>query len=192
MPLTIADKPHSFTRCTQTLYQVKDGVQFGSMPFSLNALPDYTEFVDLFDSYRITRVDCTFIPTMNTALVYPGNAAATLPVVYIAEDRNDDASWISVANALQLESLQVGRMDKIVKFTCYPKCALAAYSSLGFTSYTQVGDGRNIWVDTNSPGVKFYGLKWAVDASGEGGTLTTNVGHYDVICKYYLDLKEVS
>jgi hypothetical protein len=185
------DTIHRFTRSTQTSIAITDGIVYGAKAFTLSDLPDYSEFVNLFDAYRITKVELRLIPECNAASYPPGNSAAIIPNIYMAEDRNDDTAWSSINSALQMEDLVVTRMDKEMSFTIRPKCALAAYST-AFTSYTQLGPDVDIWVDTNSPNVKFYSWKWITDGSMETGTGSVHLGRFILIAKYFVECKQVA
>ena len=42
---------------------------FGSYSFSLQDIPDYTDFTKLYDAFKINRVKIMFIPTSNVSLI---------------------------------------------------------------------------------------------------------------------------
>lgn len=56
---------HKFSRTVEELYDVStDGVNptLAGFNFSLDVLPDYTDFTNLFDMFRITKVEIEWLP----------------------------------------------------------------------------------------------------------------------------------
>lgn len=128
---------------------------FGSNRITLGSLPDYTEFTSLFDAYRIAQMTVTFFPTLSMS------GTTTAPTLYTVIDYDDDTAFTAVAPMLEYPSLMQSVAGTVVERTFNPYAANAAYSGT-FTGYARMP--RSTWVDAASPDVRYYGLKWAVDA----------------------------
>lgn len=128
----------------------------GSFSFRLSDLPDYTEFTNLFDEYKFSRVEVSFVPTSPTNYSGP---------LYTVIDY-DDAVVATIAQLSEYQTLQISGSGAMTKRTLVPKIAVAAYSG-AFTSYAPQAS----WVDCSSPGVLWYGLKYGiVGLSGQPST----------------------
>lgn len=143
--------------------------------FQLSDVDNYTEFTNLYDQYRIRRIDLQFIPFYTQST--PG-AGACSGVIYAAPDF-DDISATASAALRQYPACQVFGQTERIQVTVEPRLAVAAYSGT-FTSYANL---RDQWIDCNSPSVQHYGFKLAADASG--GTANS----FQVIGTYHLEFR---
>ncbi len=129
----------------------------GATAFTLDTLPSYTDFTSLFDQYRIVEIRASFNP-----VVSPFGASTTavdLPMLYTAIDRDDATAPANVDTLRQFNTCQATSYKEFQQRTLSPRFAKAAYSG-AFTSYSSSNQGD--WVDSNSPSVQYYGLKWAL------------------------------
>lgn len=126
---------------------------FGSFRITLDTLPNYSEFTTLFDAYRILQTTVTFFPTSSMS------SGALNSILYTVIDYDDDNVPTSVAELAQYPSLQTSVPGAIVERTFNPVAAQPAYSGT-FSSYARMS--RRTFVDANSPGVIYYGLKWGL------------------------------
>ena len=134
------------------------------MDFQLGYLPNYQEFKDLFDKYKINYVDVTFIYDHNSGEVatsagIAANANMGLPNIYVVRDYDDKTVLTGVDDYLEYEDCKVHRLDKPFTFRVYPRISTAAYSG-AFTSYTNT---KAPWIDCNSAGVQHFGIKFGID-----------------------------
>lgn len=123
---------------------------FGSVFTQLDDLPGYTEFTALFDLYRFEKLQVDFIPTQQTS--YSGNLITCI-------DYNDASVPVSIANLMQYQTAQQNAAGSTVRRVFTPRIDLAAYSGSAFTSYATAALQ---WIDTASPDVIHYGIKWGV------------------------------
>lgn len=123
---------------------------FGSIFTQLDDLPGYTEFTALFDLYRFDKLQIDFIPTQQTG--YSGNLVTVI-------DYNDASVPVSIANLMQYQTAQQNAAGSTVRRVFTPRIDLAAYSGSAFTSYATAAMQ---WIDTASPDVIHYGVKWGV------------------------------
>jgi hypothetical protein len=137
-------------------------------------LASYTQFTNLFDQYRIDKVDYTFIPGQNvsdaTNNTYENSGTGCLPTLLIAADLDGASTAITTESQL----LQYGhhvkhRLDTPFTFSVVPRVSTALYvpTSVGFG----IPDGPQ-WVDSSSSLVPHYGVVWAADPGGVGSGYT--------------------
>lgn len=168
--------------------------QHFGIDFQLAYLPNYHEFTDLFDKYKINYVDCQFIYDHNAGVVTtsagtPANANMGIPTLYFVRDYDDKTVLTSVDDYLEYEDCVVRRMDKPSTFRVYPRISTAAYSG-AFTSYTNT---KAPWIDCNSPTVQHFGMKFGIDATmnNQAASAEVNIGKLTIIMNYNLSLADV-
>lgn len=137
--------------------------------FTLDSSPNYSEFTNLFDSYRILEAVVSFIPLQNMAVGSSGTASypGILGTVIDYDDANLPAN---IQQLQQYESYQRVAAYRPTTRVIKPKCANALYGGSTFTSY---GNKYGQWIDTNSPSVPHYGLKCIITLAGY--TASTNI-----------------
>lgn len=170
------NKPYTFTRSvskgsisTATSIDVTN-----SLIFALSDLPGVGDMTALFDEYRISQVMVRFTPASgqsNTNLFH-------LSPLLTAIDY-DDGGTTPIADLYQYNSLQVTPAGNICVRTVSPRFAVAAYSGV-FTSFSQ---SQN-YCDVASPGILWYGIKYAIAASGVVDYV------YNIECEYTITLRQ--
>lgn len=169
-------KVHSFTRTAvlatpnMTATTTATG---GNISFSLSQVPNYTEWTNLFDSYKIKAVSIKIIPELLTGTLNSG--AINAGSLWTAIDRNDLTNPASLNELLQYDTLRRKRITGIT--TRYLKVN-------NFSSEDNVQEW-NKWQSTANANITYYGLKYWQEALG-AGTLPTKL-----IVKYYLQFKNV-
>lgn len=152
----------------------------------MNDLPNYTEFTNLFDEYRITGVKLKFLYTGSNS-----NSGTVLtqwsPFVYTVIDNDDAAPLAAVTDYEQYTTCKVNKLLNVPSRFIKPKMSLAAYGG-AFTSYTNM---QNIWVDSASPGVEYYGFKMGIDTNPLGGAGANLIGRLRVVAKVYLECRSI-
>lgn len=151
--------------------------------FFLSQLPNYTEFTNLYDQYKISRIKCKFSYTANSQNVTTSAAITALPMFLSCIDLNDSTALTTNADFTQYRSFKMRRFDKPVSVYFKPQFATAAYSG-AFTSYA----AKTGWLDCASPGVKHYGLKFGIDPMfyNAGANVT---GRVQCVITYYIKCK---
>lgn len=151
--------------------------------YRLAQLPNYTEFTNLFDQYKIAGVQQKFVYSANSQ---DPSSTSALPMLGFIHDYDDGTALSSLNDYLQYPNHKVYRMDKpVIKTFFRPKSALAVYSG-AFTSYAR----NNNWIDVGSPSVEHYGLKWYIDPMIPG--IGSNViGKLRIYITVYLKMKNV-
>jgi len=149
-----AGKVHTFTRSFQASnLSISTTIDLvGSVEIHLSDFPGPTDFTSLFDMYRIAQVTVKFTPSINAS-----RGRLITAIDY------DDASTAFVLNDLeQYATLWEAEPDTYVIRTFNPRIAVAAYASTVFTSFS---NQKASWIDSASPGVSHYGLKYVLPAN---------------------------
>jgi hypothetical protein len=147
--------------------------------FKLSSLPGYAEFTNMFDQYRITRVDVIYEPASRCGPSAPTTSNGA-PHMWTQVDY-DSTATVSVAELQQRENAMVHSAYDKWEHSFVPKIAATVYQSAVASGY-MVPEG-NPWISTQTPSVEYYGFKYAFPATASavqfGGTLMFRV-HYEL------------
>lgn len=150
----------------------------GSINFSLNDVPSYTEFTALYDMYKINAVKIIFLPQMTSNIsVSSVNNPYANTRFFSCLDFNDSTAPTSIDDVRQYQNAKFTPILKRHKRYLRPKI-------LDSTGYNPV----NPWISTASPSVIYYGLKYAIENTN--ATVGTTF-EYSVEVKFYLSFKNV-
>lgn len=154
------------------------------MQFSLASVPNYTEFTNLYDNYKITGVAVELRPTFTGGEL--NNIANSANNVAIPDIRTvvdyDDANVIATENELlQYQNIKWTRGNRIHRRYFKPKPAVPIYKDALSFGYSPAYSPR--WYDTAYATVPFNALKIWIDPLA-GGQPTNVV--YRVYTTYYL------
>lgn len=140
------------------LYQVG-----GQMTFQLDDVIQYTEFVQLYDRYKIDKVELTIMPLVNTSYTAQqtsGNQqSGTLPTMYYAVDYDDDSIPSSSIAVLQKSDAKVKRLADPFKITIRPKIATVVNAEGG---NVVAGVSKPMFLNCTEDEVNFRGLKFYI------------------------------
>jgi hypothetical protein len=164
--------PRPMVKDTNKVYKVQQDqvislgtVQFGSQGFQIAMLDNYTSFLAIFDQYRIDMIE---------AWIYTGQSGVTSvssEIFFCTVVDYDDS--IVPSSFGQLEDYQ-NNLTTQTTWSHYrkfiPHVAVATYSG----SFVSFGNVENQWIDSSSPAVLHYGLKFAYNNS----TPITTVANY--------------
>jgi hypothetical protein len=145
----------------------------GTFTFSLSSLPDSTEFTSLFDNYRIYAVKLNFMPLFTDT-----SATVAYPPIITAIDY-DDATTTTLAQLEEYDSSLRSYTGQFFQRVLKPRIAVAGYGG-AFTQFAQLRP----WVDCASPGVIWYGLKFALPISGAANNV------WNVNADYFVQFKQ--
>lgn len=131
-------------------------------------LPNYTEFTNLFDQYRLRSV------LFKMRLVSPpeaNNTPITLqyyPDVIITVDHDDATAPSTVDEVRQYGKAKTGILKPNTWFTykCYPTASMQMYTTPTTTGYASVKNSQ--FLDLAYTNIRYYGVKIALDASSLG------------------------
>lgn len=177
-------KVYHFKRTVQ-LASITGGLaqQFGALTFQLDDLPNYTEFTNLFDDYRINAVSLKFIPNRNSSDFAGGVAPPGISNFYTVFDYNDATVPGAVNDLMQYPNLKITQSSRMLTRTLRP-ASLDVVSAGGTTA--SVNPKWKQWLSTASPDVNHYGLKYCLDAFSAANAVT-----YQVYATFYISCKSV-
>ena len=146
--------------------------------FSLNDVPGYTEFTNLYDQYKICGVHMTFFPKqqLNTTISPIDHAKANARFL-MCIDLNDGTAPSTADEVRQYESCQVGSI--LDRHEIYVKKPLFLNAS-----------GQNVsdWVATSSPSLNWFGVKCYAEPNNRTGSEDFT---YSIEAVYYLCFKNI-
>ena len=151
---------------------------YGGYNFSLNDLPNVTEFTSLFDMYKINAIKISFIPQMteNISATSANNPYANTRF-FSAIDYNDSSTPTTIDELRQYSTCKYTPILKTHTRMIYkPKI-------LDSSSYSV-----SPWMSTASPSANYFGLKVGVEPTQS--TVTTSF-EYKIEAKFYMSFKNV-
>lgn len=164
---------HSFRRWAATDQRLSGtgGTGYADV-FTLDKLPQYTEFDTLYDRYMITSVVVKFQLISNPDSAYfPGssttvNADNWYPKLWYYTDYDDNTAPTSLDDVKQVARAKhvVLRPNKEIKVVVKPAILAQTYRTSTSTGYAPVWKQ---WVDIANVDVPHYGLKYWMDRDWE-------------------------
>lgn len=119
---------------------------------SLSSVPGYTEFVSMFDQYRIDAYRVRFVPQCTQMFLSSTSTPGTsniieAPFYYVFQDTNNPGSIGGLSDALQYQGVVSKRFDQPHSVYMRPRPETAVQTSGGtVNAITPVG--QNPWIDT--------------------------------------------
>lgn len=139
----------------------------GAKSFKLSDLPGYTDITGFFDQYRIALVKVIFIP--NTPVEYWQGATGkeTLtPNLLTVIDNDDDTTPGSSAILQQYDTLHHHGNCTNGKWVRYIRPTVNIATEVTAGALTGLSNKQDQWIDTQSTGVKHYGIKYSIEGQG--------------------------
>lgn len=177
----IRQNVHRFVRTA--LFAVRTAgvaTQLWNELFTLSILPNYTEFTNLYDFYRIRKVKWYMVPTVTEN---PAEASVTnynLPTVHTVLDYNDYNVLFTLNDLMQYRNYKAHRGHRIVKRYFTPAVANTLYNTANTSAF---GPKFKQWISTDNPNVSHYGVRYLIE-----GTNLSNVT-WNVYHKVYFECK---
>lgn len=163
---------------------------WANIAFRLQDVPNYSDWTNAFDAYRIRAVKVNLIPMGNVSLSSNGvTGMAGIPVgnyavrCFSAFDPNQDGVGITGPNAVdQLREYQNSRWtpyNRIHKRYLKPKIEMTSYGTSSGVNLT----GKQPWIQTADGGAAVhYGMPLAIDIAN----YPVGTPLYQIECTYYL------
>jgi len=151
---------------------------FYTYAFTLADCSEYSSFTNLYDQYRIVKIQCLFMPL--TLLQTAGTGSVTSSPLVVIADYDDNSTLTSMVQLYNYQNVQFCKCQDKLEFAIKPRLALAAYSG-SFTSYANASPQ---WIDSNSTAVQHYGIKVGIDQS-------TQVPSWVFYARYFLEFRAV-
>lgn len=137
--------------------------------FSINMLPNYTEFTTMWDRYRIIDAKVVFVPFSTTTVNGPDSSSFNQPLSVIHHrliDRDDSQTFATDnAGLQQMRQYKTYRFnnfyrkDRTVMRVRYPSCAMPIVTNTSISPTPAYTVSRPQWVDANNVDVVHYGIK---------------------------------
>lgn len=144
---------------------------FYGYSFALSDLPNYTEFTNLFDEYRIVRVSMRF---MRSRIQVNNTATITVPYFLSLVDKDDSAAPASYNEMLQHPDCRIKDCSRNLYLSFVPRFSMNIYNGVTDAYGSRVG-----WIDCSNASVPHYGVK-----IGFGTSAAANQYSYIVWFKY--------
>lgn len=157
---------------------------YGALKFTLDSLPNYTDFIGVFDAYCIRNVEVIFVPTSNVNTRYTGSGEA-LPVLHTAIDYNDNTTPPGINTLFDNESHMLAQGGLVHARKLKPHVSTTYFQAAIASGYGQDWDK---WIDTPSYGVSHYGLKYCLEPSS---IERDSNAEYRIYVKYHITFKKV-
>lgn len=161
------------------------GEQGFAFQFNLSALPNVSEFINLFDRYKIMGVKLRVMFLQNSQDV--GTlTSVSIPVIHYVYDCDDANPPTTEAEMLQKNFLKTRRLDQPFNYYIKPKATSEVFASVSSTGYSV---SKSMWIDMNSPQIPHFGFK-AWISNGVSTPITTVLGRFRIYATYYIALRD--
>ena len=165
-----------------------------SLGFQLASLPGYTDFTQLFDEYKVVKLEYLFMPRYTSATYGDGTTLTGTNIdqagdIITAIDQDGAFSNGSMVSMLQYGNCKFHQGGKMFKVVYKPAAftSLQTNPTLGTTA--NVGKLTNQWIAlTGGNSVDFYGLNFAINAIGYNCPQAGVV--YDVYTRATIDFRK--
>jgi hypothetical protein len=142
--------------------------------FSLSDLPDYAEFTNLFDQYRIVQIALDFEWVL-------GPSSGVQPL-YVCFDQDDAVTPTALTNLLEYDTVSTTVAGANCSRVLTPRVATALYGG----AFTQFGNNpATQWVDAAYPSVQYYGVKVGILAASGNPTGAA----WRLLCRYVVQCR---
>lgn len=180
-----ANEIHHFKRvcALEDISVIPAGGYHRAFQFSLDQLPNFNEWVNLYDCYRIKCIVLRIEPTF-TEITMSNPQTLNTKFLRVVHDY-DDATPLVVENDYfeygNMKSYQANRPHKI---TFYPKVSAEIYRSLIATSYEQ---RSSPWLDLSATGasIPHYGIKIYFPYLGVNDSM-----QFRIMATFYVHMKQ--
>jgi len=137
--------------------------QAAGVAFTLDQLPNYTEFTNLFDQYQITGILVRFLWSNNNSQFAFSQYVNDLKPWYFTSDKDDATTPASINAMLERPNTQIRRPLGEHKLFFRPGVATAVYKG-AFTGYGQAKKGT--WLDCSNADIQHFALKYYIQSQG--------------------------
>lgn len=140
------------------------------------AMPGWTEFIALYQQYKVKKIRCNFVLT-----TLEGTDAATLPEMWIRHLANADQTTVSTTlfeDATNSTHVLFNNDSRMAQIDIYPKQRLQGYGGNGSSSVYLPQD----WTDCTNV-AELFGLALYIPVLATGQSVRMDV-------EYHVDFKE--
>lgn len=173
------------TEIESRVFVAANGTQFGVDTFELADLTQYSDYVKLYEEYRIDKIVYQFKSLNNVSGAVPAGGLNTLGMIHSRVDTNDAVVPTSIQDMMNDSSYRGTRSSRNHVRTITPKFMLNAGStqSKSSTGWLTCFNADGITVST----VSHYGIKWAME--GGFSSVATTSFIVEPIITYYVSFR---
>lgn len=156
---------------------------FGSDTFELSDIPQYLSYVGLYEEYRIDKITYSFKSLTNIATgpaTAVGNTFTSLGMIHSIIDINDSLVPTTIQDMMNDSTYKGTRSSRNHTRTFVPSWLNVVGG--GVSSQSKTG-----WLNTASPGISHYCLKWAFE--GGAGIPAYYSFSVEPIITYYISFR---
>lgn len=170
-----AQRIQRFTRTSEDLISVPaSGGAVGVKVYKLSDMPGYTDFTNLYDVYRIKRIYVTFVPP--SLMTAKTDAALLRYAVDLNDATNPTRDIINTYESVRKFNIANGLSST---FSFQPA---ANYRLTGNVDATSTGSTLSPWINTSSPDIVHYGIKYVADSG-------SNIANIKVLITWVVECK---
>lgn len=159
--------------------------------FKLDDLPNYTEFTNLFDAYRIKGVKLEFVPIYNSHEINEGPASSVddrvgMPIMTYVYDQDDATSPAAEDTLLQYATnKRISLSSRRTIYISSPRTAGLVFKD-GINPVGYQETKANQWIDCANADVPHYGLKYFIPEEN-----LSKILYIRVYATYFVQFKRV-
>lgn len=167
----------------------------GVATIAFNQLPNYTEFTNLYDEYRINCICFKFAPLIRATNVtfadsnigaaqkYTSNLGWYTPKFHWVRDYDDAGAPTAVTQLQEYQTYHTRDFTRPIKVKCWPAVSVPVYKTGIAFGY---GSKFKQWIDCAHPDVPYYCLKFGVDNINLNQRM-----FYSIEATFYFSCKDV-
>lgn len=158
-------------------------IQVGGVISQTVTTPGYAELVNLFELYRIDKVEASFMWNANSFA--PGTTTG-MPILNICFDPDSSATR-TLSDVSQFENLRVVQLGNLRRESGFVVSFVPRINYQTFASGYVVPE-KPVWVATTSSATPHYALVAVMDPAGVTGA--TPVGNLSIYFRYFFTVKD--
>ena len=167
-----------------TVVSTATGDSLSTVQFTLGDIPGASQLANVFDEYKIDKVDLIFVPDANSNNTISGSKPMERSILYTAFDPNDSAPASTLNELIQYQNCSQTPYLEKYRRTVYPRMAVNSADEEGTITVAPIGN----WARTSDTSVLWYGLKYGASANGNAAG-TEQV--WKIHAKLYLSFKNI-
>lgn len=150
-------------------------------------LPGATDFTNLYDQYRIKKVNVELWYSANDSIV--SQPTFPLPLVHVMNDYNSTASQSLDAylEHPELKTYQLGK-EKRISWSFVPRTRGDVLTDNAILS-SSANNRAGLWIDTSSANIQYLGVRFYIDFLGIATAV--NLGSVQFIVTYDMEFRYV-
>lgn len=164
--------------------EILNNGQFLQFNFMLARVAGNSDFINLYNEYKIRAVKVSFIPLANVSNM---QSSAYSNLIYSAIDTNDfPGTSLSLTDLRQYNTAKWSPYNRIHSRYFYPRVNLTTPEEGSTTPNSLVLPGEQPWISTNDSGARYHSLL-VIPPVIDGIDATDPI--YRIECTYYLSFR---